>query len=241
MRLSPEPNVRGLKVASAPATTSLRTDIYPKEATTPASGLLVSLGAIPGTPLSKGVPILIRALFKFAKDIPRDAIVIDTTSSSGTFRGLSPFVLSAPPAKRFENLWQFSKVYKGQVAADGLPTPSWFEWRARGWEDPRAHRYPMGKGAVPEYAYWEGKKLDYITARREIYIPQYANNVRETDSFAALQDVFFESISTDRELILLDYDAYAPPQDGPCLCLDWFIRGEGYTPENLHPPSASSW
>ncbi|KKM72176.1 hypothetical protein LCGC14_1423270, partial [marine sediment metagenome] len=126
---------------------------------------------------------MIRALFKFAK-LPSDALVIDTTSNSGNFRELSPFVLSAPPAKRFENLWQFSKVYKKHtMSIDDYPDASWFKWRDVGYANNRAVRYPMGKGAIPEYSLWEEEKLDYIHARKKIYAPEYAKNVECTEAY----------------------------------------------------------
>ena len=152
---------------------------------------------------------MIRALFKFAK-LPelidgQKRIVIDTTSNSGDFRELSPFVLNAPPAKNFENLWQFSKVYKKFIMPiDGYPDASGYKWRDIGYANPRAVRYPMGKGAIPEYSLWNGEKLGYIEARKRIYAPEYAKNVEKTDSFKRLYELYSSGVN----IILLDYDAY---------------------------------
>jgi len=146
---------------------------------------------------------MIKALFKYDKNIPRDAVIIDTTSSSGQFRELSPFILSAPPAKNLENLWQFSKVYSNQVYTSGEPTLEWESWRRQGWEDKRAHRYPMGRGTIPLYSFWQGEHLDYIQARKRIYIPEYAKNVIKTESFNCLTN-----LDDTQNIILLDYDAY---------------------------------
>lgn len=151
-----------------------------------------------------------KCLFKFDKNIPEGALVVDTTSNSGDFRDLSPFVLSAPPAKRFENLWQFSKVYKTQVDENGNPNHEWYKWRINGWCNDRAIRYPMGKGAKPLYSLWLAsnsrveKRLDYIEARKIIYATEYSKSVIKTKSYAKLK-TYYES---QRELILLDYDAY---------------------------------
>lgn len=151
---------------------------------------------------------MIQALFKFAR-IPEGYIVVDTTSNTDScYHNLSPFVLPAPPAKRFENLWQFSKVYPHQVDANSEPTRGWKLWRQQGWDDNRAHRYPMGKGAIPLYSFWKGQHLDYIEARKQIYIPEYAKNVSKTDSYKALRKLYNDCQLGDNELILLDYDAY---------------------------------
>ncbi len=155
---------------------------------------------------------MIKALFKFTKNIQRGApaiafgqpcVVIDITSNSGQFRELSPFVLPAPPARNFENLWQFSKVYPCHVNANGEPTEEWDKWSMQGWADTKAHRYPMGKGAKPLYSFWQGKHLGYIEARKQIYIPEYVKNVIVTDSYYRLYEVYKQ-----HNVILLDYDAY---------------------------------
>lgn len=147
---------------------------------------------------------MIKALFKFSKT-PIGMTVIDTTSSSGEYRSLSPFVLPAPPAKNLENLWQFSKVYKKYIMPiDGYPDANWYKWRDWGFSQDRAYRYPMGKGAIPEYSLWNGEKLDYIQARKKIYAPEYAKNVAKTDSFRQLQVLY----NSGTDIALLDYDAY---------------------------------
>ena len=141
----------------------------------------------------------IKVLFKFAKT-PDDAIVIDTTSSSGVFRELSPFVLVAPPARNFENLWQFSKVYKKHIMdIDGYPDASWYKWRDWGWSETKAYRYPMGKGAIPEYSLWDEERLGYIQARKKIYAPEYAKNVQQTDSYKALQQLYLNMVLQYKE------------------------------------------
>ncbi len=149
---------------------------------------------------------MMRALSKFAK-LPNGAIIIDTTSNSGQYRELSPFILPAPPAKNFENLWQFSKVYKKFIMPiDGFPDASYYKWRDWGYNQDKAYRYPMGKGAIPEYSLWDGERLDYIQARKKIYAPEYTKNVIKTSAFKRLKHIYQDCYNT--ELILLDYDAY---------------------------------
>jgi hypothetical protein len=144
------------------------------------------------------------------------AVVIDTTSSGGEFRQLSPFVLGpcltyvpGLMAQNFENLWQYSKVYKEHVMLAGAdmtqaaPSGEWYNWRNEGWTNPRAVRYPMGKGAKPEFSWWNGRKLTYVQARKDIYAIQYFANVINTDSYSRLR-----VLSRTRDLVLLDYDAY---------------------------------
>lgn len=153
----------------------------------------------------------VHCLFKFANN-PYGGIEIDTTSGSGIYKDLSPFNLGPidtwdpqiPKSKNFENLWQFSKVYRCHLDEKGNPSEEWFKWRSAGWLNSRAIRYPMGKGAIPEYSFWSGEKLKYIEARKTIYAPLYARYVVGTDSFKELKRLY----SLGVPLVLRDYDAY---------------------------------
>lgn len=154
---------------------------------------------------------MIKALFKFDANIPTEnRIIVDTTSNNHpVYRELSPFVLSAPPAIRFENLWQFSKVYAHQwnnILSE--PMNDWYWWRDNGYRDNRAHRYPVGKGCVPVCSWWGGQALDYIEARKRIYAPEYAKNVAKTDSYKILKEQYNECCLHNKDVVLLDYDAY---------------------------------
>ncbi len=142
---------------------------------------------------------------------PYDCPEISTVSSSGaSVRDLSPFILgpievpSVPRAENFENLWQYSKVYKPHVGSSGGPTPEWFEWRAKGFADKYAHRYPMGKGSIPLYSWWKGEHLGYIVARKRIYATIYAEYVARTVCYSLLEELYKEH----GEITLKDYDAY---------------------------------
>ncbi|MDH2899907.1 MAG: hypothetical protein PXY39_02950 [archaeon] len=141
---------------------------------------------------------------KFSRN-PYDGVEVDTTSSSYDFAGLSPFHLNAEKygAKCFENLWQFSKLYSQHANPEGNPTSEFWEWRLRGFSNPRPIRYPMGKGAIPLCSFWEGNKLGYIEARKRIYAPIYAELVQKTQAFARLKKIFDE-----QDLVLRDYDGY---------------------------------
>jgi hypothetical protein len=141
---------------------------------------------------------------------PYEGNIIDTTSSSGVYRDLSPFVLGPVRSleglysQNFENLWQFSKVYPGQTQPNGNPNTDWYKWRTEGFSDKKAHRYPMGKGKIPLYSWWGEERLGYIDARKKIYAPIYAKYVAETESYRILEGIYQSGIS----LVLKDYDAY---------------------------------
>lgn len=145
------------------------------------------------------------------RDAPKDgSMVINTTSRSTNWsKGLSPFFLGPVKlygdyvSKNVENGWQYSKCFSQHADENGNPTADYFLWAQNGWNNSWANRYPMGKGAKPICSYWDGRKLDYISARKEIYIPLYKQGVENTDAFGQLKE-----IAGKEEIWLWDFDGY---------------------------------
>jgi len=137
-------------------------------------------------------------------------IVVDTTSSSGWTRDLSPFLLGpcnlygGHTARNMENAWQFAKVYSQHTDPNGDPTKAYWEWATKGWADETAHRYPVGKGAIPLYSLWDGQRLSYIEARKKIYAPLYVEAVKQTRGWDTLQLAY----ETASKLYLRDWDGW---------------------------------
>ena len=144
--------------------------------------------------------------------VPVGYTVINTTSKSTNWsKGLSPFYVGKNmklydnyKAMNLENAWQFSKVYKSMVDDNNNPTKEYFKWAVKGWKDTFAHRYPMGKGAIPLYSLWNGKKYGYVDARKVIYIPLYAREVVKTSAYKELKNRY----DNGEKIALLDFDGY---------------------------------
>lgn len=139
--------------------------------------------------------------------------VVSTVSKSEKAweRNLSPFILG--PCKLYDNYvslnmengWQYAKVYADYCHPSGTrPMDIYFDWAQEGWCNPKAVRYPMGRGTKPEFSWWNGRSLDYIAARKAIYGPLYAEAVKKTPAWEMLQGIYEDF----KELVLLDYDAY---------------------------------
>ena len=135
---------------------------------------------------------------------------IDVTShAQDVFRTCSPFIVGPVPlyggytARNVENGWQYSKVYNRFLDEYGDPSPDYFRWAEAGWGSSYAQRYPMGR-LTPVYSWWDGEKLDYITARKLIYIPLYSQAVINSDGFKELKRLY----DSGQPLCLLDFDAY---------------------------------
>lgn len=160
----------------------------------------------------------VRVLRLGSKIQDADASVVSTVAKAGqNWCNLSPFLLGPCKlygnwsSKNMENGWQYSKVYP-QFASRGEPTAQYFAWAKEGWSNSYAVRYPMGKGAVPLYSYWDGEKLKYVEARKRIYVPLYAEAVQKSIAFDSLK-----RLHEKNDLILLDYDAYNHAAEGMTL------------------------
>lgn len=146
---------------------------------------------------------------------------VNTTSRSNENwqRGLSPFFLGPCKlygphiAQNVENAWQHSKAFLEHVDTSGNPTNVYWDWAKKGWSDKWAHRYPMGKGRVPLYSYWDGERLDYIEARKKIYVPLYAEAVLKTPSWQKLLSLY----RGGEKLALRDFDGYDNVPEGMSL------------------------
>ena len=148
----------------------------------------------------------------YRDECPEGYTIINTTSKSTNWsKGLSPFFVGKGmklyddyTSKNMENAWQFSKVYKNMVDKNNNPTADYFNWAIKGWNDNFAHRYPMGKGAIPLYSLWNGKKYGYVNARKVIYIPLYAREVVKTSAYKKLKEMY----DSGEKIALLDFDGY---------------------------------
>jgi hypothetical protein len=155
---------------------------------------------------------MITVISLFEKQTDSAGVYINTTSNSPTqwTTELSPFHLGPCDlyggfvAKNAENGWQYSKVYACHIDANDDPTDDYFKWAEKGWADSFAHRYPMGKGKIPKYSYWDGNKYDYVEARKNIYVPLYAKSVIKTKAYARLKEL----VNSGKSVYLMDYDAY---------------------------------
>lgn len=146
------------------------------------------------------------------RSYPTGVPVISTVAKSKEYwqSDLSPFKLG--PCDLYddytswnvENAWQFSKVYKPYLdfseSKEGRILEAYWDWAIDGWNDRRAHRYPMGKGQKPEFSIWDYQRMGYIQARKHIYGPLYAEAVQKTDGWRKLRRLY----RNNKELILLE-------------------------------------
>ncbi len=137
------------------------------------------------------------------------------------FPALSPFnvgpVSAYPGTKRREarvmhNGYTFSKGYEKHLDAKSSPTMAHARWTREGFENAAAQRFPMGRGARPEYSLWKGERLGYQQARLLIYIPMYVEAIIRTPAaraaFVRLRVLRRRAATEGKPLVLFDYDGY---------------------------------
>lgn len=157
-------------------------------------------------------------------------ITINVTSMNTKSVGaeLSPFRLKTAEGYIFENLWQFSKFYDvvdsvggdgsndnettwhydfEQHSVNGNPNELYWKWREAGYKFPHPVRYPVGKGKKPICSIWNGARLGYIEARKQIYIPIYTELAKKTEDYAIIKCL----VDAGYNIQLLDFDG--PPVD----------------------------
>lgn len=153
--------------------------------------------------------------------------VVSMTPST-KFGCISPYVLKTPDGVVLENAWQFSKVYP-QVPAtrqvysrydarviwehaaethytNGTLMPEFFAWRSKGFSCADAIRYPVGLKHMHECigAFLPGSDelLDYVSARKRIYVPLFLEAVQRAPAFISLQ----ERLARGENLLIIEVD-----------------------------------
>lgn len=169
--------------------------------------------------------IILLPLFEKSISQKKNTVTISTVAKSGhPWNQLSPFLLGpcrlydGRMSQNMENGWQYSKVYKEHIKYNKKNQPydikmDYWHWAHNGWMNTRAVRYPMGKGKSPEFSFWKGECLDYVTARKVIYGPLYAEAVKTTEVWRQLKNLY----KTKDRIVLFDYDVRDISRTGETL------------------------
>ena len=138
---------------------------------------------------------------------------------------LGPYELKNESGQIMENIWQASKVYpkvpsvcerysrynptiiwkhpaEKHVNDDGTLSEEYKKWRHQLFNNPYAVRYPVGfhnrHTCIYSLKELDGHKLDYIEARKQIYLPTYIELVKQHPLFKELRKL----LETENLLII---------------------------------------
>lgn len=156
--------------------------------------------------------------------------ILCLTPSYSEYGKLGPYALKNEKGQLLENVWQFSKIYphlprvsiplsarnqeivwqwqQDEHYKDGhvLKEP-YLKWRRAGMDNKKPVRNPVGwklmsscVGSFKDESL--DKKLDYIEARKEIYLPMYSAAVRKHELFSRL----LAKLKSGRNLLICEVD-----------------------------------
>ena len=156
---------------------------------------------------------------------PKDSTPLDVTSAqsktSKNRLAFSPMTQTGYKGFHcFENYWQSGKMIEGvsKAKSDAF-------WRKL--EKPK-RRYPGSKGKKVLCAQWgeDGEKMDYITSRLKVYVPEYHLMMISTEMVSTWK----KRVENGEDVVVYDFDGPRSPDGAPvCLQVD-----ENLLRENLH-------
>lgn len=105
----------------------------------------------------------------------------------------------------FENYWQSGKVI------EGVDYEKHYEW----WINQQSpkRRYPNSKGKKILYSLFNGIQRDYITSRKEIYVPEYAELIKNSERLQFWKN----KINSGKNIVVYDFDG-PRKEDGSVDC-----------------------
>ena len=152
---------------------------------------------------------------KWATPIDENSKIINVTSSqsksSKNRRDFSPMSEIEGGYKgywNFESYWQSGKVF------DNIPEDKTKKWWLNLKKPKR--RYPNSKGMKVLYSSWENnEKLDYITSRKKVYVPEYFELIKNKEMLLYWKNEFQKGIN----ITIYDFDG-PKEKDGTVSCLE---------------------
>ena len=130
---------------------------------------------------------------------------------------------------RFDKRIVWEHPAEKHVDDTGKLTPEYYAWRKKGMENKRAVRYPVGKGigtrasclyalaTRPDGSIDENTKLDYIQARKAIYVPEFCKSLQNEPDFLQLKQRY----QNGEKLLIIEVDG--PHQES----LDYYKKKYG--------------
>jgi hypothetical protein len=108
----------------------------------------------------------------------------------------------------FESYWQSGKVFEDIHIEQ---SKKWWKSQTKA-----KRRYPNSKGKKVLYATWDGEnKMDYITSRKKIYVPEYSELIKDRQ----MTKHWKEQLQNGKNLIIYDFDG-PRTKEGHVTCIE---------------------
>jgi hypothetical protein len=147
---------------------------------------------------------------------PENTIVLNVTSAQSKtskerrdFSPMSEVVGGYKGFHCFENYWQSGKIYEGMSDTDKEKHIQWWQTLTEG-----KRKYPKAKGMKVLHSNYDDTIRDYITSRKEIYVKEYRDLVKNRESVGK-----WKQILQEKSVVVYDFDG--PRNDeGEPVCLE---------------------
>jgi len=139
---------------------------------------------------------------KWAKR-PQGALLVNVTSAqskgSKNRRDFSPMT---PVEGGYKGYWNFESYWQSGKVFEDIPPEKVKEWWRKNIQPRR--RYPHSKGRRVLYAKFDGHdaQMDYITSRKMVYVPEYAQLVKDRE----MTKVWRETVVRGESVVVYDFD-----------------------------------
>jgi len=109
----------------------------------------------------------------------------------------------------FENYWQSAKRYEGLTSEKDLYVQDkWWRTRKKG-----RRRYPKGRNKQVLHAWFNNKAMGYIESRKEIYVPEYYEIIKDSLVLKRLQ----KAVKNGQDIAVYDFDGIRADDGGPAI------------------------
>ena len=171
--------------------------------------------------------------------------IVVLMKSHSQYGVLGPYTLKDDDGVIMENRYQYSKIYKKVPAttqyysrfnkmvtwshpaethyANGQILPAYWAWRNKGMNNPHYVRYPVGYHNMHKCLFAikdennPDEHLDYIEARKQIYLPLYCELAKKEAKFTQLKN----RLDAGENLLIIEVDG--PHQES----LDYYMEKYG--------------
>lgn len=153
---------------------------------------------------------------RWADPICENPIKINVTSAqSKTSKNRLNFSPMTPIEGGYKGYWNFESYWQSGKVYENIPIEKTKKWW-RELKEPK-RRFPNSKGKNVLYAIFDGNddKMDYVTSRKNVYVPEYYNLIKDKE----LIEYWKKSLNEGNNLVIYDFDG-PRTKEGGILCLE---------------------
>ena len=156
---------------------------------------------------------------KWAEPILENSIKINVTSAQARANknrlNFSPMTEIVNGFNGYKGYWNFESYWQSGKVYEDIPIEKTKRW----WKELKEpkRRYPNSKGKKVLYALFDGndEKMDYITSRKKVYVPEYYELIKNKE----MTLYWKKMVKKGHNLIIYDFDG---PRtiNGDVICLE---------------------